>query len=76
MTCGYLGDLYRDSRPELLTPLAREIRQAGSQRAGRQVSGGSDKRGLWNSEEGQFHLAGRLALMGKFVEEVVLELSS
>lgn len=34
------------------------------------------RKGYGNSEEGQFHLAGKLALMGKFVEEVVLELSS
>lgn len=38
--------------------------------------GGSIRKGNGNSEEGQLLLAGKLALMGKSVEEVVLELSS
>lgn len=33
-------------------------------------------KGCGDSEEGQLLLAGKLALMGRFAEEVVLELSS
>lgn len=47
MICGHLSDIYRVSRPEELTPLAREIRQAGRERAGRRVSGGSNEKELW-----------------------------
>lgn len=34
------------------------------------------RKGYRNSEEGQLLLAGKSALMGRFVEEVALELSS
>lgn len=40
------------------------------------MSGGSNDTVLQNSEKGRLFLAGKLAFMGRFVEEVVLELSS